>query len=399
VRREDFPALTLSVNGRPLVYLDSASTTQKPQVVLDAVQQAMLRAANIHRGVHRLSEENTEAYESVRTLVQRLLDAPHPDEVVFTRGTTEAINLVAHGWARRHLGPGDEVLLTELEHHSNIVPWQQAARATGATLRVVPIEEEGRITAERVRAHITDRTRLVAFSHVSNAIGTILPAKEIVAAARDVGACTLIDGAQAVPHLPVSVRELGCDFYCFSGHKMYGPTGAGVLWARMARLESMDPFQGGGDMIAEVHFDHTTYNDIPHRFEAGTPDVVGVIGLGAAIDWWLDLDHAAMAREEDETFRALREGLDAMDGIRVLGPDTDATAAVSFLLEGVHPHDVGTALDAEGVAVRTGMHCTQPLMRRLDVPGTVRASIGVYNDRRDVNALLTGLESVKNRLT
>ncbi|MGF1510809.1 MAG: aminotransferase class V-fold PLP-dependent enzyme [Myxococcota bacterium] len=396
--RDEFPGLAVEFDGRQLVYLDSASTAQKPRAVLDAVQRALTRAANIHRGVHRLSEENTLAYEGVRAKAAHVLGVRDPTEIVFTRGTTESINLVAQSWARTELRSGDQILLTELEHHSNIVPWQWVARSTGAELVVVPVEEDGSVQLAAFEARLNPNTRLVAISHVSNALGTVLEVASMVRSARAVGALTLVDGAQAVPHLHIDLNDLGCDFYTFSGHKMYGPTGAGVLWARRELLERMPPYQGGGDMIAEVRFEETTYNAVPHKFEAGTPDIVAVLGLGAALDWWTGFDQQTVHDHEERVYRCLVESLRDLRGIRMLGPAPSAVGAVSFLVDDLHPHDVGTALDAYGIAVRTGHHCAQPLMERFGVDGTVRASLGIYNDEGDVAALVSALERVRQVL-
>jgi cysteine desulfurase/selenocysteine lyase len=396
--RTQFPALARRVNGSSLVYLDSASTTQKPASVIAAVARAMEGAANIHRGVHALSVENTEAYEGVRMKAARLIGAADPREIIFTRGTTESLNLVAQSYGRARIGPGDEILVTELEHHSNLVPWQMLCREKGAALRVLPIDDRGEIVLDRLEALCGPRTRILAISHVSNSLGTVLPVAEMARCARRIGAVTVVDGAQAVAHLPVDVDALGCDFYAFSGHKLYGPTGAGVLWGRHALLETMPPWHGGSSMILSVTFEETTYADVPHRFEAGTPDIAAVIGLGAAIDW---LTHVGLdriqARETELLARATRLVHDVR-GARLVGEARDKAAVLSFNLGNLHPHDVGTTLDLEGVAVRTGQHCTQPVMDRLGLDGTIRASLGIYTTEDDLDRLVAALHKARTVL-
>jgi cysteine desulfurase / selenocysteine lyase len=394
--RADFPILREVVHGRPLVYLDSANTSQKPQAVLDALDHYYRHDnANIHRATHLLSERATRAYEGTRTKTQRLINAAHSREVVFTRGTTDGINLVAQSWARTHLTPGDEVLVTWMEHHSNIVPWQIVCQQTGAVLKAVPITDGGELDLDAFRALLTDRTRLVALIHVSNALGTVNPVAELVAAARAAGAVTLVDGAQAIPHLPVDVQAIGCDFYVFSGHKMYGPTGTGILYGREALLDAMPPYQGGGDMIASVTFEKTDYNVLPYKFEAGTPNIAGVVGLGAAVDYLTALDRAAALRHEDELLAYATRQVGTLPGVRIFAEHAPRTGVVSFALEGVHPHDIGTILDLEGVAVRTGQHCAQPVMDRYGVTATVRASMAIYNTRDEIDALVGGLHKVR----
>ncbi len=394
--RAEFPALDQEVHGRPLVYLDSAATALKPRAVLAAIQEVYTRdCANIHRGVHLLSQRATEAYEAARGRVRRFLGAASDREVIFLRSTTEAINLVAQAWGRPRLGPGDEILITGLEHHSNIVPWQILAEQTGARLRVAPLDEAGDVDREAWRRLLGPRVRLAALAHVSNALGTVNPVAEMVREAHAAGALVLVDGAQAVPHLPVDVQALGCDFYAFSGHKLYGPTGVGVLWAREAILAGMPPWQGGGDMIRSVTFERTEYNDLPWRFEAGTPHIAGAIGLGAAIDWLEALDREAVAAHETALLEAGEAILAGVPGLRFIGRARERAAVLSFVLEGIHPHDVGTVLDQEGVAVRTGHHCAQPVMDRYGVPATVRASLGVYNTLADLEALATALGRVR----
>ena len=385
--RAQFPALEREVHGHPLTYLDSASTAQKPRVVVQAMTRALEASANIHRGVHALSIEATEAYEAARHSVGRLLGGVPAEEVVFVRGTTEAVNLVAATLGPSRVGPGDQVLVTELEHHSNLVPWQRLCAARGATLGVVPIDDQGELRLEALEALLGPRTRLVAMSHASNSLGTRLPVAEVCRRAHAVGAVVLVDGAQGVVHGPVDVRALGCDFYAFSGHKLYGPTGAGALWGRRELLASMPPWQSGGDMVAEVGLGSASYREPPHRFEAGTPDIVGVIGLGAAIEWFLALGPAAVAAHDAALLAHATEVLAQVPGLRVIGTARERIGLVSFILEGLHPHDVGTALDLEGIAIRTGHHCTQPVMDHFDVPATARASFGVYTTPAELDRL------------
>ena len=394
--RADFPILGELVHGKPLVYLDNANTTQKPAVVLDALDHYYRHDnANIHRATHLLSERATRAYEGARTKAQRLVNAASTREVVFTRGTTDGINLVAQSWARTHLKPGDEILVSWMEHHSNIVPWQLVCEQTGAVLKVAPITDLGELDLDAFRARLTDRTRLVALVHVSNALGTINPVTELVALARAAGAVTLIDGAQAVPHLPVDVQAIGCDFYVFSSHKMYGPTGVGVLYGREALLDSMPPYQGGGDMIASVTFEKTDYNVLPYKFEAGTPNIAGVVGFGAAVDYLQGLDRPAALAYEDRLLDYATDLVSALPGVSLIGRARARTSVLSFVLDGIHPHDIGTILDTEGIAVRTGQHCAQPVMDRYGITATVRASIGIYNTREEIDALADGLHKVR----
>jgi len=390
--RKDFPILARSMRGKPLVYLDSAASAQKPQQVIRAIASLYeTRYANIHRGVYELSETATRLHDEARSKVQRFLGAADPREVVFVRNTTEAINLVAQSWGRSRLRAGDEVLITTLEHHSNIVPWQLACEATGARLVVAPVDENGEVPLDEFEARLSERTRIAAFAHVSNALGTILPVAELAALAHRAGAVVLVDGAQAVPRLPVDVRALGCDFYAFSGHKLYGPTGIGCLWGRRELLEAMPPWQGGGDMIAEVRFEKTSYAEIPYKFEAGTPDIAGAIGLGAAIDYLEGLGIERVMRHEQELLAYGTELLSAISGLRIVGTAREKTGVLSFVLDGVHPHDVGTILDQEGVAIRAGHHCAQPLMERLGVPATARASLGIYNTESDLDQLAAAI--------
>jgi len=398
VVRADFPALNQSVGDKPLVYLDNAATSQKPRAVLQVLDTYYERDnANVHRGIHELSRRATEAYEEARRKVAAFIGAD-PSEVIWTRGTTEAINLVAWAWGTENLGEGDEILLTEMEHHSNLVPWQLLARRTGAVLRYLELDDQGRLILDDMDELLTDRTRLVAVSHVSNALGTINPVREIVAAARAAGATVLVDGAQGAVHLPVDVKELGADFYCFSGHKMCGPTGIGVLWGRAELLEAMEPFQGGGEMIEFVHRDHSTWARVPHKFEAGTPNIAGAVGLGAAVDYLSELSMPAVARHERELMAYAMDRVGDVEGIRIFGPESleDRSAVISFTLGDAHPHDISTILDAEGVAVRAGHHCAQLVMRRYDVAATARASFYLYNTPDDVDRLVDGLQVVQS---
>jgi cysteine desulfurase/selenocysteine lyase len=395
--RQDFPILSQRVRGKPLVYLDNAATSQKPHRVIDAVSRFYAAEnANIHRGVHYLSEQATLAYDAVRARVARLLNAATPSEVVFTRGTTEGINLVAQSWARSRLRPGDEILLTEMEHHSNIVPWHLVAGQTGAVIRAVPVTEVGELDLAAFDRLLTDRTRILALTHVSNALGTINPVRWVMARARERGVVTVVDGAQSVPHLPIDVQSLGCDFFAFSGHKVLGPTGVGVLYGRADRLEAMAPWQGGGDMIETVTLDRSTFAPPPARFEAGTPMIAEVIGLGAALEYLEEVGHAAIGAWEEELLGYATERVRELDGVRLIGTAREKAAVLSFVVEGVHPHDVGAVLDDDGIAIRAGHHCAQPLMRRFGVPATARASFAFYNTREEVDALVRGLLRVRS---
>jgi cysteine desulfurase / selenocysteine lyase len=394
--RKDFPILHQEVHGRPLVYLDSAATSQKPQVVIDVLAHYYARDnANVHRGVHRLSERATEAYEGARARIQSFLNAAHPREIVFVRGTTEGINLVAQTYGRRTVGPGDEVVITALEHHSNIVPWQMLCEEKGAVLRVVPIDDAGEVDMDAYERLLGERPRLVAVAHVSNALGTIVPVKRMIEAAHRRGIAVLVDGAQAAPHLRVDVRDLDCDFYTFSGHKTYGPTGIGILYAKTDLLEAMPPFQGGGDMIKSVSFEKTVYNDLPYKFEAGTPDIAGAIGLGAALEYLEGLGLDRVAAHEHALLVYGTEGLSSLPGLRLVGTAREKASVLSFLVDGVHAHDVGSILDREGIAVRTGHHCAMPVMTRFGIAATARASLGLYNTREDIDALVEGLAKVR----
>jgi cysteine desulfurase / selenocysteine lyase len=394
--RADFPVLAQRVNGKPLVYLDNAATSQKPQPVLDAVM-AFYREynANVHRGLHTLSTRATEAYENARAKAARFVNAAHADEIVFTRGTTESINLVAHAFGQSNLRPGDEVLVTTMEHHSNIVPWQLVCQATGATLKAAPIDDRGELMLDAFAELVTDRTRIVAVTHVSNALGTINPIAKIAALAHARGAMVLVDGAQAAPHLPIDVQALDADFYAFSGHKVFGPTGIGVLYGKADLLLAMPPYQGGGEMIRSVTFAKTTYKDPPARFEAGTPNIAGAIGLGASIDYVEAIGFDAIAAHERDLSAYAQEQLSAVPRLRLIGTAEHKAGVFSFVIEGAHAHDVTTILDAEGVAVRGGHHCAQPVMDRFGVPATSRASLAFYNTRADIDALVAAIAKVQ----
>ncbi|HEU5294334.1 MAG TPA: cysteine desulfurase [Burkholderiaceae bacterium] len=394
--RADFPILGLTVAGKPLVYLDNAASSQMPQPVIDRLlRYQTTEHANINRAVHYLSETATAAYEAARRKLQRFINAREEREVIFTSGTTDGINLVMHGWGRRFIGAGDEIILTVLEHHSNIVPWQMLAAEKGATIRVVPIDDAGELLLSDYEALFNERTRFVGVAHVSNALGSINPVKPMIAFAHARGVPVLVDGAQAVPHLTVDVQDLDCDFYAFSGHKMCGPTGIGILYGRAALLEQMQPFKGGGDMIRSVTFGATTYNTIPHKFEAGTPPIAAAIGLGAAVDYLSAIGMPAIAAHEHELLRHATQRIGDLPGVRIIGTARHKAAVLSFAVEGIHPHDVGTLLNQEGVAVRTGHHCAQPLMRRLGVTATSRASFAFYNTVADVYALIAGIRNVQ----
>ena len=394
--RAQFPVLGQMVHGKPLVYFDSGASAQKPRQVLEAMQRFYERDyANIHRGVHELSMRATEKYEAVRETVRRFLNAAHEDEIVFTHGATEAINLVAASWGRSFLKAGDEVVITALEHHANIVPWQLLAGQIGIVLKIVPVTAAGEVRLEDVKAALSPRTRLVAVAHVSNALGTILPVAEIIRAAHAVGALTLIDGSQAACHMPVDVRALDADFYVFAGHKLYGPTGVGVLYGKREILKTMPPYQGGGDMIASVSFSGTTFKDPPHRFEAGTPPIVEVIGLGAAIDFVSAIGMERIARHEADLLAYATEKLQAVNSLRVVGTAPQKAGILSFVMEGAHPHDIGTILDRQGIAIRAGHHCAQPLMEALGLVATARASFGLYNTREEIDLLVKAVDKVR----
>jgi cysteine desulfurase/selenocysteine lyase len=390
--RKDFPILGEKVHGKSLVYFDSAATSQKPQVVIDAVHRYLATYnANIHRGVHGLSQRATEAFEDSRTKLQRFINAAQAREVVFVRGTTEAINLVAQSYGRTHIGAGDEIVISAMEHHSNIVPWQILCEQTGAVLRVAPINDAGELLLDEYEKLLTSRTRLVSIIHVSNALGTINPMHEIIRVAHRQGIPVLVDGAQATPHLRVDVRELDCDFYAFSGHKLFGPTGIGVLYGKAEMLESMPPYQGGGDMIKSVTFEKTLYNDLPFKFEAGTPHIAGAIGLGAAVDYLNGIGLEKVKAYEHGLLVSATEALTAIPGLRVIGTAREKASLISFVLDGVHAHDVGTILDHDGVAIRAGHHCTMPLMQRFGVPATARVSLAFYNTKEEIDVLVRAI--------
>jgi cysteine desulfurase / selenocysteine lyase len=393
--RRDFPILHQQVHGKPLVYLDSANTSQKPRAVI-AAEQAVYEGyyANVHRGVYQLSVRAEQAFEGARLKAQRFLNAREPREIIFVRGTTEAINLVAQTYGRKNVGAGDEVLISAMEHHSNIVPWQMLCEEKGAHLKVAPIDDAGEIRLEEMERLLSPRTKLVSVGHVSNALGTVNPVRRIVEMAHARGVPVLVDGAQAAPHLPIDVQALDCDFYAFSGHKAYGPSGIGVLYGKAALLTAMPPWQGGGDMILSVSFEKTTYNHIPYKFEAGTPNIAGTIALGAALDYLEGLGRARVAAYEHELLAYGTEALSSVPGLRFIGTAREKAGVISFVLEDVHPHDIGTVLDHEGIAIRTGHHCAQPVMERFGVPATARASLAVYNRRSDLDALAQGLRKV-----
>ena len=398
VRRE-YPVLARTVRGRPLAYLDNAASSQRPRAVIEAMSRYYETThANVHRGVHTLSQEATDLFEGAREKVRRFINARSTKEIVFVRGTTEAINLVAQSFGRPRFGPGDEILVTWLEHHANIVPWQILCGQTGATLRVAPITTTGEVDFEAFAALLSPRTRLVAVAHVSNALGTVLPVQRFIRAAQERGVPVLLDGAQAVPHMKVDVQALGCDFYAFSAHKMCGPTGIGVLYGREALLREMPPWQGGGDMILAVSFEKTVYNDLPWKFEAGTPAIADAVGLGASIDYLESLGMERIAAAEHELLEYATARLSAVPGLRIIGTAPQKAAVVSFTLGRVHPHDIGTILDAEGVAVRTGHHCAMPVMDFFGVPATARASFAFYNTRAEIDQLVAALHTAREML-
>ena len=390
--RRDFPVLARSVHGKPLCYLDNAASSQRPRSVIDAISRYYEHShANVHRGVHALSQEATDLFEGAREAVRRFVNAASTREIVFVRGTTEAVNLVAQSWGRPRLGPGDEIVLSHLEHHANIVPWQMLCEQTGARLRVIPMTRSGELDFDAYRSLLGPRTRLLALTHVSNALGTVVPVREYIAEARRHGAAVLLDGAQAVPHMPVDVQALDCDFYCFSAHKMCGPTGIGVLYGREALLRAMPPWQGGGDMILSVSFEKTTYNDLPWKFEAGTPHIAGAVGLAAAIDYLGGIGIERIAAAEHALLEYATARLATVPGLEIVGTAPAKAAVVSFTLGRVHPHDLGTILDMEGVAIRTGHHCAMPVMEFYGIPATARASFAFYNTRAEVDRLVDSL--------
>jgi cysteine desulfurase / selenocysteine lyase len=393
--RRDFPILQQQVHGKPLVYLDNAATTQKPLAVIEAIENYYRRDnSNIHRGVHTLSERATEHYERVRLAIQRFLNAADSKEIIFVRGTTEAINLVAQTYGRQNVGSGDEVLITAMEHHSNIVPWQMLCDEKGAKLRVAPINDQGELLLDEFERLLGPKTKLVAISHLSNALGTINPVRDVVRIAHARNIPVLVDGAQAAPRMQVDVQELDCDFYAISGHKMYGPTGIGALYGKTKLLEAMPPYQGGGDMIASVTFEKTVYNRLPYKFEAGTPNIADTIGLGAAIGYLEQLGLEDIERHEHDLLAYATRQVEAIPGVKVVGTAKEKAGVLSFTIDGIHPHDIGTILDSEGIAVRTGHHCAQPVMQRFGIPATARASFGLYNTRAEVDALVAGIHKV-----
>jgi cysteine desulfurase / selenocysteine lyase len=394
--RADFPILSREIHGRPLVYLDNAATTQKPQAVIDAMSHYYASDnANIHRGVHLLSESATEAYEAARRTVQHFLNAEDRSEIIFVRGTTEAINLVAQTYGRAHVGAGDEIVISAMEHHSNIVPWQMLCEEKGARLRVGPINDDGELLLDEFEALMSSKTRLVAVTHVSNALGTVNPIRRVVEMAHRWSVPVLVDGAQAVPHEPVDVRALDCDFYAFSGHKIYGPTGIGVLYGKRQMLDAMPPYQGGGDMIRSVTFEKTLYNQLPYKFEAGTPHIAGAIGLGAALDYLTGIEIDGVRAHERRLLAYGAEALNSVPGLRLIGTAKEKAGVLSFVMENIHPHDIGTILDQQGIAIRTGHHCAQPLMQRFGIPATARASLAVYNTASEIDALVAGIHKLK----
>jgi cysteine desulfurase/selenocysteine lyase len=397
--RRDFPVLHQNVNGKPLVYLDNAASSQRPKAVIDAISRYYEHDhANVHRGVHTLSQRATDAYEGARETVRRFINAHSPKEIIFTRGTTESVNLVAQSFLRPALTPGDEILISGLEHHANIVPWQLLREQTGAVLKVIPITASGEVDFVEFEKLIGPRTKLLALAHVSNALGTIVPVEKYIAFAKQHGVPVLLDGAQAIPHSVVDVQALGCDFYCFSSHKMLGPTGMGILYGKQQLLEKMPPWQAGGDMILSVTFEKTTYNQLPWKFEAGTPHISGAIGLGAAIDYLENIGMARIAAYEHELLTYATERLSALPGLRIIGTAPDKAAVVSFTLDGIHPHDIGTILDTEGVAIRTGHHCAMPVMDFYKIPATARASMSFYNTFEEIDRLVAALEQARKVL-
>ena len=394
--RADFPILHQEVNGKPLVYLDNGATTQKPKVVIDAIADYYRTTnSNVHRGAHTLSDQATQMFEDARITLQGFLNAAKSEEIIWTRGTTESINLVAQTWVRSNVTEGDEIIISGMEHHSNIVPWQMVCEQTGAILKVIPVLDDGSLDYDGYLKLLSAKTKFVSVVHVSNALGTLNPVEDIIREAQKVGAKTLIDGAQAVAHWDIDVQALDCDFYAFSGHKLFGPTGLGVLYGKEALLNAMPPYQGGGEMILHVSFDKTTYNVLPYKFEAGTPNIAGAIGMAAAIKYLQGLDRTVLAKHEDALLARANELAAKTDGIRLIGTSDKKASVFSFLIEGAHPHDVGTLLDQQGIAVRTGHHCAMPVMEQFEIPGTVRASFTFYNTLEEVDALFKAIEKVK----
>jgi len=390
--RQHFPVLNRVVKGKPLVYFDNAATTQKPQVVIDALAEYYKNYnANIHRGIHSLAEEATAAYEATRDTVQQFIHAKEREEIIFTRGVTESINLVAYTWARTNLKAGDEIIISGMEHHSNIVPWQLIGEMTGAKLKVIPVNDNGELIMDEFHQLLNEKVKLVSVVHASNSLGTINPVKEIIDAAHKVGAVVMIDGAQSTVHLDIDVQELDCDFFAISSHKVYGPTGIGVLYGKRALLEAMPPFMGGGEMIKDVSFEKTTWNDLPYKFEAGTPNIADTVALKAALDFVSGIGKATIRQHEDALLKYATEQLQSIDGIRLIGTAKQKVSVASYVVEGVHPQDLGILLDNQGVAVRTGHHCTQPLMNRFGIPGTTRASFAMYNSKEEIDVMIAGL--------
>lgn len=393
--RADFPILKQQVNGHPLVYLDNGATSQKPQSVIDAIVNYYTTTnSNVHRGVHTMSQQATDGYEGARSKVREFINAGKDEEIIYTRNTTEGINLVAHSYGRQNIGPGDDIIVSNMEHHSNIVPWQMLCEEKGANLKVVPIDDSGELIMEEYEKMLSPRTKLVSITHVSNALGTILPAKQIVAMAHVHGAPVLLDGAQAVPHMPVDMKELDCDFYVFSGHKLYAPTGIGILYGKEEYLNAMPPFLGGGEMIKSVTFEKTIYNDLPYKFEGGTPDIAGAIGLGAAIDYVNALGFDQITAHEEDLLKYGTDALSSIEGLRIVGTSANKAGILSFVMDKAHPHDIGTILDEQGIAVRTGHHCAQPVMQRFQIPATARASLAFYNTKEDIDGLVKGIDRV-----
>ena len=393
--RNDFPILKQQVNGYPLVYLDNGATSQKPQSVINAIVEYYTTTnSNVHRGVHTMSQQATDGYEGARSKVRQFINAGKDEEIIFTRNTTEGINLVAHSYGRQNIGPGDDIIVSNMEHHSNIVPWQMLCEEKGANLKVVPIDDSGELVMDEYQKMLSSRTKLVSITHVSNALGTILQAKQIVAMAHAHGAPVLLDGAQAVPHMPVDMQDLDCDFYVFSGHKLYGPTGIGILYGKEEYLNAMPPFLGGGEMIKSVTFEKTIYNDLPYKFEGGTPDIAGAIGLGAAIDYVNSLGFDQITAHEDELLQYGTAALESIDGGQIIGTAAHKAGILSFVMDAAHPHDIGTILDEQGIAIRTGHHCAQPVMQRFQIPATARASLAFYNTKEDIDALVKGIDRV-----
>jgi len=390
--REDFPILKQTVNGKPLVYLDNAATSQKPVHVIDAMNHYYMEEnSNIHRGVHYLSELATQSYEAARSKIQKYINARHREEIIFTRGTTESINLVAYSFGRYNFKKDDEIIISAMEHHSNIVPWQLIRDEKNILIRVIPINDRGELFIDKYEKMFNSKTKLVSLVHISNVLGTINPIKQMIEIAHNHGVPVLIDGAQGIPHMKIDVQELDCDFYAFSGHKMYGPTGVGVLYGKKEFLESMPPFQGGGDMIKSVSFEKTIYNDIPYKFEAGTPNIAGGVGLGATIDYLNQIPFEKALEHEHNLLTYAQEALSSIEGIRIIGTASHKSSVLSFVIENIHPHDIGTILDDDGIAIRTGHHCAQPLMKCFEVPATARASFAIYNTKEEIDSLVKGI--------